>query len=157
MDEKVDEGVVKIAKAQKPADPMRRHGFMDRVKGRPARSEKKDTKGGALIRSLMEAGNKKGNPKNFVVLIGERLIDWTGVIEIIGNDEGFEPSPGMRLVHKRDLHKYIGARQAALFWNKRAGVRVSTKGIPRLPADEVSRARKQLKAREEQGDGGDAD
>ena len=79
----------------------------------------------ALIRNMMKAAKKRGNPADWVVLVGFRLIDYGGSYDVITSEEfEFKSFPEPTLAHKRDLHKLIGKKQAARFWRRKLGLRV---------------------------------
>jgi hypothetical protein len=89
-----------------------------------------------VIFDFMMMTNKRGNPRDFVVITGSRMMDAWGSYDIfIRDEEGgpvSKPYPGVALVHKRDLHKVIGPEPAAKFWNRRLGIRVNqTKPTPK--------------------------
>jgi hypothetical protein len=58
----------------------------------------------------------KGNYKDYVIIAGNRLVDWRGSWEIRTEDEAIE-LPTMALTHKRDLHKLIGT-VSKVFWSQ---------------------------------------
>lgn len=104
-------------------DPARRHGF------RRPRSDVKDPRNdpsnGKLIRGLMKAGKQRGNPRDYVVLVGSQMMEFVASYTVVfTEDSAYEPSEGMTLVHKRNLYRFIGDGQAARFWNRKLGIRV---------------------------------
>lgn len=91
-----------------------------------------------MIRNLMKLKKRKGNPKDYVILVGETLFDAYGNYPV-----KFKPKiklDGMLLLHKKHLHRFIDDKIAARFWNRKLRIR-----IPRHPkgaANATSRSRK---------------
>ena len=76
-----------------------------------------------LIRKLMKAEGKRGNVKDFAILVaGSALMDYFGSYPVSRID-AVEGEGQMLLVHKRHLSTYISAQQAEEFWNPRLGIR----------------------------------
>lgn len=74
-----------------------------------------------LIRHLMKAKKYRGNPKNYVVLMGCKMLDiYSDYVVSRKEDTGEEKT---LLLHKRHLHRFIGEKIASNFWNKKIGVR----------------------------------
>lgn len=73
-----------------------------------------------IIRDLMVANKVKGKYKDYVIIAGNRLIDWVASYDIIKTDEdGSVKSAGvdgMALIHKRNLSNIIGEEMASKFW-----------------------------------------
>lgn len=73
-----------------------------------------------IIRDLMAANKVKGKYKDYVIIAGNRLIDWVASYDIIKTeDDGSVRSAGvdgMALIHKRNLVNIIGADMASKFW-----------------------------------------
>lgn len=76
------------------------------------------TANATIIRDLMIASKVKGKFKDYVVLAGNRIMDWLGSYDVLKQTEdgiksvGFH---GMALIHKSKLRNVIG-EQADLFW-----------------------------------------
>lgn len=85
-----------------------------------------------IIRGAMKDKGLRGNPRNYVLLLDDRMLDCSGSFTMYKtNDKGeienkidFE---GVKLVHKRDLYKYAAEVVAAKFWNRKSGVRIPQK------------------------------
>ena len=80
------------------------------------------TKLGSRIAVFMEENNVRGNVKDYVLFVGDQMIDNWGQYTIRRPADGVEL---VALVHKRDLHKIIGAEAAARFWYRRLGKRTN--------------------------------
>jgi hypothetical protein len=77
---------------------------------------------GTKIRDYMKATKTRGNPKDFVLFIGNEMLDEWGKYQVNRNGEMLSP---VWLVHKRDLHRVIGPKEAAKFWNLKLRCRTS--------------------------------
>ncbi len=77
---------------------------------------------GKRIATFMAEGKVRGNVKDYVLFVGDQMIDNWGQYTIRRTAEG---AGLMALVHKRDLHKVIGAEAAARFWHRRLGKRTN--------------------------------
>lgn len=78
-----------------------------------------------MIADMLRATKTRGNPRDYVLISGARLIDHTGAYDLIARD-GTVGVNGVALVHKRRLHKLVGEELAALFWRRRFGIRAAT-------------------------------
>lgn len=89
------------------------------------------TNNGRAIQARMRELGVKGNPRDYVVLVGYQLFDHAGTWAI--GREG-PPSPEtlerVTLVNKRDLSCFIGAKDAEYFWNRDLGRRASQVRMP---------------------------
>jgi hypothetical protein len=96
---------------------------MHKVKRKVAKREKKQpsTANGKMIQDLLDQRKVKGNYKDFMVIAGNRIIDWTGSWDVF-NDKG-EPTghDGVILVHKSKIHTIVGEQFARRFWHPRLG------------------------------------
>lgn len=77
---------------------------------------------GTKIRDYMKVTKTRGNPKDFVLFIGNEMLDEWGKYQVNRNGEMKSP---VWLVHKRDLHRVIGPKEAAKFWNLKLRRRTS--------------------------------
>lgn len=78
-----------------------------------------------MIRDLMKVKKRKGNPKDYVILVGTSMFDAYGLYPIKRvTDAGVD---GMVLLHKKNLHRFIGDEHAARFWNRKLAMRVPNK------------------------------
>jgi hypothetical protein len=71
------------------------------------------------IYNIMKSKNVKGKYKDYVLIIGSRLIDWLDSYEIaIEVEEGTKSFgvDGIALVHKRKLKNLLGEDAASKFW-----------------------------------------
>lgn len=84
------------------------------------------TSNGKMISRLMHARRVRGNPKNWCIIAGSRLIDYNGSYDIKHEDSTELKHDGVALVEKRKLHLVLGDEVAARFWNRKARMRVST-------------------------------
>lgn len=98
---------------KKPTFPILRHSVDCPVRRRY-------TDNGRMIAELMHSKGVKGSQKDFVIIVGRRLIDYRGTYDIRGLEakHGFS---GVNLVHKRDLEKYVGANESRRFWRRGLG------------------------------------
>lgn len=71
---------------------------------------------GRMIAELMHAEKKRGNPKDYVVISGYRLLDHAGSYDLKLPDGKTIGIKGVRLVHKSKLREYLGEELAARFW-----------------------------------------
>jgi hypothetical protein len=76
-----------------------------------------------VLRRLMRRQKVKGKARDYVALAGGRLLDCSGeyLVERIGD------AVVTRLVHKRELHRYVPAEVAACFWSRSLRMRVRSK------------------------------
>ena len=72
---------------------------------------------GIMIHDLMKAHKVNGNFKDYVVIVGNRLIDYRRSFDITLDDEGTLGVDGIALVHKRKLKNIIGEKAAAQLWH----------------------------------------
>lgn len=73
------------------------------------------------IKALMVSKKVKGNFKDYVIITGNRLVDWRGTFSITV-DEGHRLGvDGLALIHKNRLHMIIGDEQAKRFWHPQLG------------------------------------
>lgn len=73
------------------------------------------TANGRIIRDLMLANDVKGSYKDYVIISGERLIDWTGSFDIFKDGRPLR-AEAVALIHKSKLAKVIGDDAAKVFW-----------------------------------------
>lgn len=78
------------------------------------------TDNGRMIAELMHSKKIKGSPKDFVIVVGRRLIDYQGTYDIRGLEakHGFA---GVSLVHKRELDRVVGPNESRRFWRRGLG------------------------------------
>ena len=93
---------------QKPLNPVSAHALLCPV-------SKRHTANGRIISDLMHSKKVRGNAKDYVVLSGATLIDFHGSYEMRLEGTQLKISK-VRLVHKRNLHRFIGSERAANFW-----------------------------------------
>lgn len=79
----------------------------------PALTESQNAK---MIRRLMVTQALVGSPKNFVIIVGNQLIDCSRTYKTMGSEGGKVIGDAVVLVHKRDLAKIIGDKAALKFW-----------------------------------------
>jgi len=79
------------------------------------------TANGRIIRDLMLSNKVKGNFKDFVIIAGERLLDWCGSYDILSDDGSKVTAKAVALVHKSKLRNIIGEEQARRFWHPGIG------------------------------------
>jgi len=99
-----------------------------------------DTPNGGMIRDFLKKVKHRGNPKDFVIIVGNRLLDWWGNYDIMFQPEGEEQAKkmgvnGITLLHKKDLHKILPEEIASQFWNKKMRLRISPKQTPKRKKD----------------------
>ncbi len=79
------------------------------------------TPNGCFIHEAMKEHKSPGSWKDYVLFVGDQMLEAWGTFNIIRMDEDGKPVQGstIALLHKRDLHVAIGPRQAAKFWSKK--------------------------------------
>jgi hypothetical protein len=77
------------------------------------------TANGKMIAEMMIEAGIKGDYKDYILLIGERIVEYRRGFTVIF-EEGVEPISGVRLVHKKDLHRIIGD-DAHKLWHPTCG------------------------------------
>jgi hypothetical protein len=82
------------------------------------------TSNGKMIAKLMHSRKIRGNPKDWCIIAGARLIDYNGSYDIKHEDFTELEHDGVVLVEKRKLHLALGDEIAARFWNRKVGARV---------------------------------
>lgn len=105
-----------------------------------------DTANGGMIRDFLKKVKHRGNPKDFVIIVGNRLLDWWGSYDIMFQPEGEDEAKkmgvnGITLLHKKDLYKVLPEDIAAKFWNKKMRMRISPKQPPLRKKDEQAKQR----------------
>lgn len=131
-------------KPRKKRDPKKgRKSERQRERERTIRQIKALTPGtvnGNRIAQMMIGVGERGNPKDYVVIVGDTLVDWTGSWNIVIKNNGggvskIGVSKAAALVHKSRLDRVIGPKTAGLFW--RPGVGRIHRGKPpiRSPND----------------------
>lgn len=78
------------------------------------------TANGKIIRDLMVAHKVKGNFKDFVVITGSKLMDWSGNYDFKRDGRAVEARV-VALVHKQGLAAVIGPKLAGAFWRPSLG------------------------------------
>lgn len=103
-------------------------------KGGPRFKMAKTANGQRIQQMLIRVGWNPADYKDYVVIIGTRLIDWADSYNVT-NNEGKPVREGSEAIvlHKSKLHEAIPERVADLFWNKRLGTRVIKDGPPPPP------------------------
>lgn len=98
---------------RKPTFPVMSHSVNCPVRRRY-------TDNGRMIAELMHSKQLKGSPKDYVILVGRRLIDYKGTFDIGGlkAKHGFG---GVTLVHKRELARFVGEQESRRFWRRGLG------------------------------------
>jgi hypothetical protein len=71
-----------------------------------------------MISDLMKSERVRGNPKDYVVLAGFRVIDWAGEFDVHADDGGTVGINGIALIHKKNLEPVLGEKFANQFWSK---------------------------------------
>jgi len=82
------------------------------------------TANGKMISKLMHARKIRGNPKDWCIIAGARLIDYHGGYDIKHEDFTTLKHEGVVLIEKRKLHLVLGFEIGAKFWNRKVGARV---------------------------------
>jgi hypothetical protein len=109
--------LVEMARAKaEQAQPKAEH------RAPPPRAGRGNSILGTKIRDYMKATKTRGNPKDFVLFIGNEMLDEWGKYQVNRNGEVVSM---VWLVHKRDLHRVIGPTEAAKFWNTKLRRRTS--------------------------------
>lgn len=98
-----------------------RRATRQREKGEKQAQKSMPTANAKMINDLMVEDKIKGNFKDYVIISGNRLINWKGSFEI-HLDEGVTTGVnGVALIHKNKLHNVIGEEEAARFWHPQFG------------------------------------
>ena len=113
------------------------------VKSSPPEAEyiAKLTPNGRQIFELLRLTKKKGNPKDFVIIVGKRMLDYWGSYDMENKEGKSVGVEGVALIHKRELHKVVGDELASKFWNRKTGMRVPGKTLAQM-AKEAKAKRK---------------
>lgn len=98
------------------------------VKKKPA-----STRNGELIRDCMLAKGVKGDYKDFVMLVGARMIDWVDSWDIFKPDGTPIGIEGVLLLHKSQLHRIVDEKFAEKFWNRKLRMRIPPSQKERNP------------------------
>lgn len=72
----------------------------------------------------MLANRVKGNHKDYVIITGSRLMDWSGSYDIRHSADGKivqAPASAVALIHKSKLRNVIGEEAASAFWRTSFG------------------------------------
>lgn len=106
-----------------------KHSFGRPPDGVGIGKKEKATGNKAIIEAAMKDRKVRGNPKDYVLLVRDRLIDCSGSYKMFQvNEDQTEHKKvefdKVRLVHKRNLHQYAAEPVASRFWNRKLGVRV---------------------------------
>ena len=72
-----------------------------------------------MLRRLMARAGVKGDPRDWAVVSGDQLLDARQMYQL---DKCATTEP--TLIHKRDLHKLVGASVAGAFWSRTLGIRL---------------------------------
>ena len=75
---------------------------------------------GAMILETMAAAGVRGNYKDYVLLLGNRLVDRSGAKDVKVLHDAPLSGAHVEVIHKRDLHRFIG-EQALQYWDPRYG------------------------------------
>jgi hypothetical protein len=89
----------------------------------------KTANGRMLQRALDGMGVDPRQYKSWVMFTTGRMIDWVDAYNVVGKDGPLQVD-GVKLIHKRELHKTVPKPMADNFWNASLGRRVSQKGPP---------------------------
>lgn len=74
-----------------------------------------------MIHDLMVSEKVGGHYKDYVVLVGKRLVDWQGSYDMVREDGKTVGVNGMALIHKSRLVPIIGKELAKHFWRSGIG------------------------------------
>ena len=95
------------------------------LKNHPKEQRSFPTSNSKMIHEFMEENHVKGFYKDYVIMMGDRLVDWLGSFNVVkveeGKFSGILKVEGMALIHKRNLHTIIGDEAAKRFWHPRLG------------------------------------
>lgn len=97
-----------------------------------AQIRKAPTTNGRLIQDLMTSRQVKGSFKDYVIIAGNRMIDWVESWDVFtpsGDPLGIE---GVVLIHKSKLDTVIDSKFAEKFWHPKHG-RVAPRQAIRNP------------------------
>ena len=109
----------------------------NRPKLRPKQDNFRPDRGGAkpskvlvpnaeMIANMMRTTKTRGNPRDYVLISGARLIDCGGAYDLkLEDGKTLGLVEHVALVHKRRLHVLVGDEYAALFWRRRLGMRAA--------------------------------
>jgi hypothetical protein len=94
-----------------------------------AGKKRPQTPNGQLIQDLIDKAQVKGFYKDFVVIVGRRLVDWTGSWDMYGSDGQSIGIEGVKLLHKSKLKGLIEGPLLDKLWHPTLGSRGQT--LPR--------------------------
>lgn len=81
------------------------------------------TPNGKRIWDMMALSGVKGNHRDYVIFVGDQLIETYNTYTFKPSGDGKAPDSKIRLVHKSKLPAILGPEQGAKFWDKRIGKR----------------------------------
>jgi len=113
----------KVQKKKQRAKVKEQQRQRRRARSRAGGTDAHDrTPNAQMILDAMGAGGVKGNYRDYVLLVGDRLIDWKGSHGIVNTDDN-KPAhvQGIRLVHKKNLKSILPEEVAAQFWHPKLG------------------------------------
>lgn len=113
-------------KRRKKAPGIAAKQAMDARVGR-ARQHHAPTPNAKIIRDLMITQKIRGGFKDYVVIVGKRIVDWQGSYDMVTENGQTVGVKNMALVHKSKLHNIVGAELAARFWRPGIGRRNTEK------------------------------
>lgn len=108
-------------------DKKRKKAKEEQAKTKPAKPVRGLTRHGKRVLDFMEGSKIKGNFRDYVLFVGDQMIDAWGQYTI---RRQASEAAAVALVHKRELHKIIGTDNAQRFWHQKLGKRTSH-GAPR--------------------------
>lgn len=75
------------------------------------------------VKDLMKEKELRGNPKDYVILTDDMMVDYRSAYKIDRIDKDTESN--MLLVHKKWLHRFVKKEVAEMFWNLKIRMRVN--------------------------------
>jgi len=101
-----------------------------------------------MVREMMQSVGTKGDPRDYVILSGSRLIDFAGGYELRSPKTGGSMGvKGVAVMHKKHLAKFVAKEFARVFWNPWPGGRTPVEQRNRLlPLLEKEAAAETLRA-----------
>lgn len=108
-----------------PKSPKKRNKKY-KSKAPPKKSEPpaRITPNGLKIWEVMRESKVKGNYRDYVLFVGNRMLDVYGTYDVTRSDDG-KPSKMIALVHKAKLAAVLGPEVGARFWHAKFGKRTN--------------------------------
>jgi len=116
-----------------------------KVKRKPDKPEapRNISPNGKIIWEFMLGNKVKGNYKDHVLFVGDRMMDQYGAYNLARKSDGDKagvPPSAICLVHKSKLATLLGEEQGARFWDPKRRTRTNH-GLKQYTAGKIAKAR----------------